>query len=731
MHMPPQHSRYDVFDAMEKARYGTLYDAHDRNTKREVVVLEIDSRFRADQALWERMWLQIQQLMGSKLENVVQIFDAYEPNGWIILEKMRGTLSDKIVKGPLPPDQVRSVLQQILESLQSLHAVGIWHGDVKTANLLYNTDGFSRLSFSPGLSIGGQVLKRESGFKYTAPELITPAFGTVGAGVDLYALGFSALELLKGPAFDTTFKGVAGSVAGIDTAWLRWHGSNAEQLPPANSFVGNIPPEFTDLCSVIDRLVKKNVADRYSTAEDALRDLKRGPIVRIEVVNDGVKTPVSAGMQKHEFVKTLPPTVVKKEQPAATPKAVAGAAHRWLDHFRRQPVLYSAIAAVIVLSLVLVLVRVFVPPGTRTVDVTIESAPAGGSVTLDCRMPDGTIDRRVLDGKTPQTTALNPGKYTATVDMAEYSPGTREFEVNATSGPMQVAITLTKKLDKDKSRQQNRPPPFTIPGLIPADNFPADAETHLPTMVIAQKLKAAGVPLAFRLVKPAHFTYGVPAEQRFSGELTGSDTTVDQAFYISMTEITNAQYAAFAKHAGEAKAGLAWKEVMTLLGPDADRHPVVKVSITQAQAFCSWITADCRLPREKEWEFAARGVTNRMYPWSSHSALTRDLCNFRFSSAPGTVPVDALPAGATPDGLTHMLGNVAEWCSDIYAAGFKDETDDPGIGKYPTIRGGSYKDAPLESTRLTMRATAAPDGAEDIGIRAVIPVKPTAGNRSK
>jgi hypothetical protein len=42
----------------------------------------------------------------------------------------------------------------------------------------------------------------------------------VGPGLDLYTLGLSAVELLKGPAFDHLFQGVAGA-AGAEVARMR------------------------------------------------------------------------------------------------------------------------------------------------------------------------------------------------------------------------------------------------------------------------------------------------------------------------------------------------------------------------------------------------------------------------------------------------------------------------------------------------------------------------------
>ena len=68
--------------------------------------------------------------------------------------------------------------------------------------------GFVKLSFSPGLILGGQVPQRQKDFKYLAPEMVAPPWGELGPQADLYCLGFTALEQLCGSAFDGHFRGI-------------------------------------------------------------------------------------------------------------------------------------------------------------------------------------------------------------------------------------------------------------------------------------------------------------------------------------------------------------------------------------------------------------------------------------------------------------------------------------------------------------------------------------------
>jgi formylglycine-generating enzyme required for sulfatase activity len=154
----------------------------------------------------------------------------------------------------------------------------------------------------------------------------------------------------------------------------------------------------------------------------------------------------------------------------------------------------------------------------------------------------------------------------------------------------------------------------------------------------------------------------------------------------------------------------------------------VNVSFDAATNFCKWISQEGRLPTEKEWERAARGIHGFKYPWGG-SALTKKRANVRFDDSvnPALMPVKQLPDGAAPQekpGLEiyDLLGNAAEWCGDIYEAGTDDAADGPGVGKNHAIRGGSYFLPDDHECRATWRANVADKGALDVGFRMVVPV---------
>jgi len=162
-------------------------------------------------------------------------------------------------------------------------------------------------------------------------------------------------------------------------------------------------------------------------------------------------------------------------------------------------------------------------------------------------------------------------------------------------------------------------------------------------------------------------------------------------FYIDKFEVTNLQYKKFNddKHGRSPRH---WRN-RTFPAGKAD-HPVVYVTWDNANAYCDW--AGKRLPTDAEWEKAARGTGDRMFPWGDEFSTAAANTPVRWQEIGkfgDTTPVGAFEAGKSPYGVYDMTGNVWEWTASWYKAYPGNKTPSESYGeRYKTLKGGSWFD---------------------------------------
>jgi len=156
-------------------------------------------------------------------------------------------------------------------------------------------------------------------------------------------------------------------------------------------------------------------------------------------------------------------------------------------------------------------------------------------------------------------------------------------------------------------------------------------------------------------------------------------------FAIDKVEVTNTRY----RRCVEAGVCEAISSVTNLseqyaTDPAYDDYPVYGVTWYNADAYCRWVGK--RLPTEVEWEKAARGTDDRLYPWGDEWD-TQAVGNIE-----GYKPtlVGSHPKDSSPYEVLDMAGNAPEWTLSefqLYPGNPRTEQYAVYMGKYKTVRG--------------------------------------------
>jgi sulfatase modifying factor 1 len=201
------------------------------------------------------------------------------------------------------------------------------------------------------------------------------------------------------------------------------------------------------------------------------------------------------------------------------------------------------------------------------------------------------------------------------------------------------------------------------------------------------------------------------------------------SFWLDKTEVTHIQYEACVN------TGMCEGLPISDYSNEANQ-PVNLITWSQAQAYCIWRGG--RLPTEAEWEYAARGVDELIFPWGNN--FIGDAANHCDSNCGAatwnwlysivnqenndgfatTAPAGSYINGTSWVGGLDLSGNVWEWTSSLYSPypyNEKDGRENRNTTGLRVVRGGSFN-GPTHNLRAAVRHYAdSVFGYEDIGFR--------------
>jgi formylglycine-generating enzyme required for sulfatase activity len=181
-------------------------------------------------------------------------------------------------------------------------------------------------------------------------------------------------------------------------------------------------------------------------------------------------------------------------------------------------------------------------------------------------------------------------------------------------------------------------------------------------------------------------------------------------YAIGRYPVTNAQYRAFVQATGHTTP-THWPNGQ--IPPGEKTHPIVNVSYDDAREFCRWLSRvtylQYRLPKEYEWEKAARGPDpeTRRYPWGD--TWIEGWCNSAEEKQGGTTAIDRYEAhNVSPYGVVDLVGNIWEWTDSPYRRYPGSSHYSASYGTAYVVRGGAWSNGRAD-VRISARGRYGPD----------------------
>jgi eukaryotic-like serine/threonine-protein kinase len=258
--------RYEILELLGQGGMGAVYKAHDKELERLVALKLIRADLASNPEILRRFKQELILAREVTHRNVIRIFDLGQAKGFkfITMEFVEGRDLRVVLRerGKLPPDETVRIIAQVCRALESAHAAGVVHRDLKPQNIMLDAKdrvyvmdfGIAHSLETPGMTQTGALMGTP---EYMSPE---QAKGIkVDARSDLFALGIIFYEMLTGIS---PYK--------ADTALATLLKRTQERPPALVDVDPTIPKAISDVvmkCLEIDR------DQRYSTAREILEDL--------------------------------------------------------------------------------------------------------------------------------------------------------------------------------------------------------------------------------------------------------------------------------------------------------------------------------------------------------------------------------------------------------------------------------------------------------------------------
>jgi serine/threonine protein kinase len=302
-------SHYRLVEKLGEGGMGVVYRAEDVRLGRKVAIKFLSEDFASDRQALERFQREARAASSLNHPHICTVHDVGESEGrwFLVMEYLEGqTLKERILTRGLGIDESLEIAIQVAGALESAHAKGIVHRDVKPGNIFITQGGHVKL-LDFGLAKQAKPLAQAAGA--LGPETVTiPGSSLTATGVPVGTAPYMSPEQVCGEEIDarSDLFSLGTVLYEMVTGVLPFQGKTSVPVMAAIMHKPHLPPRAAnpslpaDLARIIDKALEKDPEMRYQTASDLRADLKRlrrdASSGRFEAVSKEAPSEVSAAL---------------------------------------------------------------------------------------------------------------------------------------------------------------------------------------------------------------------------------------------------------------------------------------------------------------------------------------------------------------------------------------------------------------------------------------------------
>jgi len=190
---------YEIQTALGAGGMGEVYRARDTRLERTVAIKVLPEKLSSDLNLRLRLEREAKAISKLSHAHICTLHDIGHQEGmdFLVMELVEGeTLEHRLMKGPLPAEQVLRYAAQIADALAKAHKLGITHRDLKPSNIMLTKSGAKLMDF--GLAKHVEVAP----LALALNEMTVEQSKLTGDGTILGTFHYMAPEQLEGKEAD-------------------------------------------------------------------------------------------------------------------------------------------------------------------------------------------------------------------------------------------------------------------------------------------------------------------------------------------------------------------------------------------------------------------------------------------------------------------------------------------------------------------------------------------------